>query len=203
MKLLSNKIKTFRAIAITVALGAACSNAMAATAIIDPISDQLNGFNGVNISGYGVWDATFSTHWLGNSYTDEFANAAAAELYNMFTNGSFQGGIYDIDASKTLDCTSQNTCSWSTASVQNPGNPLNLISYSFANFGQSFEPNDTYGLQWQSLSDALSGVDNSFVYVSWSQNEVPPVPIPAAAFMFAPALLGFIGLRRKAKNSVT
>jgi hypothetical protein len=28
------------------------------------------------------------------------------------------------------------------------------------------------------------------------------VPIPAAAFMFAPALLGFMGLRRKAKNAV-
>jgi hypothetical protein len=27
-------------------------------------------------------------------------------------------------------------------------------------------------------------------------------PIPAAAFMFAPALLGFIGLRRRAKNAV-
>ena len=29
------------------------------------------------------------------------------------------------------------------------------------------------------------------------------VPIPAAAFMFAPALLGFLGLRRRAKNTVT
>lgn len=28
------------------------------------------------------------------------------------------------------------------------------------------------------------------------------VPIPAAAFMFAPALLGFMGLRRRAKNKV-
>jgi len=27
-----------------------------------------------------------------------------------------------------------------------------------------------------------------------------PVPIPAAAFLFAPALLGFMGLRRRAKN---
>jgi hypothetical protein len=26
---------------------------------------------------------------------------------------------------------------------------------------------------------------------------IPPVPIPAAAFMFAPALLGFLGLRRR------
>jgi hypothetical protein len=28
------------------------------------------------------------------------------------------------------------------------------------------------------------------------------VPIPAAAFLFAPALLGFMGLHRKAKNAV-
>lgn len=31
---------------------------------------------------------------------------------------------------------------------------------------------------------------------------VSQVPIPAAAFLFAPALLGFMGLRRKAKNTV-
>lgn len=31
---------------------------------------------------------------------------------------------------------------------------------------------------------------------------VGAVPIPAAAFLFAPALLGFLGLRRKAKNTV-
>lgn len=37
---------------------------------------------------------------------------------------------------------------------------------------------------------ALAGVD------------VSAVPVPAAAFLFAPALLGFMGLRRKAKNSI-
>ncbi len=30
-------------------------------------------------------------------------------------------------------------------------------------------------------------------------NNISSVPIPAAAFMFAPALLGFLGLRRKVK----
>lgn len=30
---------------------------------------------------------------------------------------------------------------------------------------------------------------------------VSEVPVPAAAFLFAPALLGFLGLRRKAKNT--
>ena len=32
-----------------------------------------------------------------------------------------------------------------------------------------------------------------------SQPPTGQVPIPAAAFLFAPALLGFLGLRRKAK----
>ena len=31
---------------------------------------------------------------------------------------------------------------------------------------------------------------------------VSAVPLPAAAFLFAPALLGFMGLRRKAKNTI-
>jgi hypothetical protein len=34
------------------------------------------------------------------------------------------------------------------------------------------------------------------------QPPVGQVPIPAAAFLFAPALLGFLGLRRKAKNNL-
>mgnify|MGYP000633196763 CR=1 FL=1 len=41
--------------------------------------------------------------------------------------------------------------------------------------------------------------DDSNVNYDTNLNQVP---IPAAAFMFAPALLGFMGLRRKAKNTV-
>jgi len=33
-------------------------------------------------------------------------------------------------------------------------------------------------------------------------SDISAVPVPAAVFMFAPALLGFLGLRRKAKNTV-
>ena len=39
-------------------------------------------------------------------------------------------------------------------------------------------------------------------YMDMSYNSVSEVPIPAAAFMFAPALLGFMGLRRRAKPVV-
>jgi hypothetical protein len=37
---------------------------------------------------------------------------------------------------------------------------------------------------------------------AFRSNAPSAVPIPAAAFLFAPALLGFMGLRRKAKNAV-
>ncbi len=34
-------------------------------------------------------------------------------------------------------------------------------------------------------------------YVDWAASPVSTVPVPAAVFMFAPALLGLLGLRRK------
>jgi len=44
--------------------------------------------------------------------------------------------------------------------------------------------------------------NNQVSLVSYETIGVSEVPIPAAAFMFAPALLGFLGFRRKAKNTV-
>ena len=35
-----------------------------------------------------------------------------------------------------------------------------------------------------------------------TRSAVPEVPVPAALFMFAPALLGFLGLRRKTKTAI-
>jgi hypothetical protein len=36
-------------------------------------------------------------------------------------------------------------------------------------------------------------------FLDWTQSSVSTVPVPAALFMFAPALLGFLGLRRKTR----
>tara|TARA_R110001583_G_scaffold171120_4_gene324641 strand:- start:3610 stop:4257 length:648 start_codon:yes stop_codon:yes gene_type:complete len=41
-----------------------------------------------------------------------------------------------------------------------------------------------------------------FMDMSYNSVSVNEVPLPAAAFLFAPALIGFMGLRRKAKNTV-
>lgn len=40
------------------------------------------------------------------------------------------------------------------------------------------------------------------LYAGIEENIAPAVPVPAALFMFAPALLGFMGLRRKAKATI-
>ncbi len=37
-------------------------------------------------------------------------------------------------------------------------------------------------------------------YASYSQLNVSQVPVPAAAYLLAPALLGFVGLRRRKVN---
>jgi len=40
------------------------------------------------------------------------------------------------------------------------------------------------------------------LYAGIEETIIPAVPVPAALFMFAPALLGFMGLRRKKKGAV-
>ncbi|MDB2705433.1 hypothetical protein N9Y67_02705 [Pseudomonadota bacterium] len=54
-------------------------------------------------------------------------------------------------------------------------------------------------VEFVSIQNDGFGMDNvSYTPIS----AVSAVPIPAAAFLFGPALLGFMGLRRKAKNSI-
>jgi len=50
------------------------------------------------------------------------------------------------------------------------------------------------------LSFALKEHTGDFSWARLDNVTVSAVPVPAALFMFAPALLGFMGLRRRAKN---
>jgi len=71
----------------------------------------------------------------------------------------------------------------------------NMIDFSSYNYtGTEF----TFANKVTSFGDVFDKKDNFYL----SSANVSAVPIPAAAFLFAPALLGFMGLRRKAKNSV-
>jgi len=54
------------------------------------------------------------------------------------------------------------------------------------------------GLTWAAFSP--SGTGSANIYLDNVVVSPSAVPIPAAAALFAPALLGFMGFRRKAKN---
>tara|TARA_R110001606_G_scaffold395664_2_gene568400 strand:+ start:13940 stop:14518 length:579 start_codon:yes stop_codon:yes gene_type:complete len=54
-----------------------------------------------------------------------------------------------------------------------------------------------FSLGSESISKAMLTVNGKYC-----PPEISEVPVPAAAFLFAPALIGFMGLRRKAKNTV-
>jgi hypothetical protein len=71
----------------------------------------------------------------------------------------------------------------------------NMIDFSSYNYtGTKF----TFANKVTSFGDIFDKKDNFFL----SSANVSAVPIPAAALLFAPALLSFMGLRRNAKNSI-
>lgn len=63
-----------------------------------------------------------------------------------------------------------------------------------------FENINSLTIQNLNNNQILDGYDLAFHAVA--APSISEVPIPAAAFLFAPALLGFMGLRRKVKNTV-
>jgi len=65
----------------------------------------------------------------------------------------------------------------------------------FFQFASLVPAGETFEFTITNVDGPGGGISNYRAYNS-------AVPIPAAAFLFAPALLGFMGLRRKAKNSV-
>jgi len=77
------------------------------------------------------------------------------------------------------------------------------LSMAWNHFVMDFSTN--FDLDYNNYSNSnfratTSGWDYAEFATYSSAYGVNEVPIPAAAFMFAPALLGFMGLRRRAKN---
>ena len=68
----------------------------------------------------------------------------------------------------------------------------------FFHFAALVQPGEAFRIFKVAAQGQGGGLSNYRAY-----NSNPSViPIPAAAFLFAPALLGFLGLRRKAKNTL-
>jgi len=81
-----------------------------------------------------------------------------------------------------------------------PGEPNgNDDSHNYARFsGQNGNGDKATFNSWDDVPD--HGYSISKIYIVEYSN-VSAVPVPAAAFLFAPALLGLMGLRRKAKSA--
>lgn len=128
---------------------------------------------------------------------------------------SWSGGVVNMDLDATtniLTLKSQDTLdfntfdAWITDLVFNAGEVITGLSLLSGNLTDlsllanlSFTGNSIHINYTDDNIFNFTGTDAQFQIMT---SNVSAVPIPAAAFLFAPALLGFMGLRRKAKNTV-
>ncbi len=58
-----------------------------------------------------------------------------------------------------------------------------------------FSAIERWGIDWQ-LTHLVNDIDGTIDVLRLTAVDVAPVPLPAAAWLFGPALLGLFGLRR-------
>jgi hypothetical protein len=225
MSLLTKTIKTFSAaiMAVTISYSTATAAAPMPGAVIQ--GGELVGLTNVNVAGFGLYDVTFSGQYQGNVYDQPFVQAAGLAGYSLATgNGIFQGSVFDLMPQLTRGCgaTATALCDWMVVFDEQPsplsllpnvcaGLPANCVAIPigtpaitpvsfvsggiFKNYGGSADNMDTLSFVFGVPALDLEGR----TYLDWTPSQVSEVPVPAALFMFGPALLGFLGLRRKRK----
>jgi hypothetical protein len=224
MSLLTKAIKTFSAaiMAVTISYSTSVSAAPMPGAVVQ--GGELVGLTNINVAGFGLYDVTFNGQYQGNVYSQAFVQAAGLAGYSLATgNGVFQGSVFDLMPQLTRGCGPASTlCDWmvvfdeqpipplgltqlnnacaglpGSCTVVPPGLPTSLVSGGiFRNYGGSNDNMDTLSFVF-----GIPAIDSlGLTYLDWTPSNVSEVPVPAALFMFAPALLGFLGLRRKRKS---
>lgn len=224
MSLFTKAIKAISAtlFAATLSLSTAASAAPMPGAVIE--GGQLVGLTNINVEGFGLYDVTFNGQYQGNVYSRAFVEAAGIAGFNLATgSGVFQGSLFDLVPELTRGCGPASTfCDWmvvfdeqpvptaaltqlnnacaglpGTCTVAPTGIPTSLVSGGiFRNYGGANDHMDTLSLVF-----GLPAIDSlGLTYLDWTPSQVSQVPVPAAAFLFAPALFGFLGLRRKMKS---
>ena len=181
----------------------------AATLVWNADNTQVTGISGIEVDGYGAYDATFSNTWPGHIYSQDFAVSASTALLGLFTpSGALHQSSLDFLPDTAEGCTTSST------SANPSGSCLFLTPWLEVNPADIFNSDDDiYYLtaavlnDWESyqhlgeldyLTSSAAKIQLTFpdrTNVTWT--ELSAVPIPAAVFMFAPALLGFLGFCRK------
>jgi hypothetical protein len=193
--------KTYLSAVLTAAI-AFGSTANAATVDVDA-NGFLTGISGIDLGSTGFYDVTFESNPTTlTSYTNEFAETAAMGLSallesNTLTVGdTFGANSFDSQTFYTLgEMEVDPFFSFSVQNVYSVVNDLSAGDFDFYFEDFSFGTTAEY-------ADFISAQPYEYAAV-WTESvaDVSAVPVPAAAFLFAPALLGFMGVRKAAKKS--
>lgn len=153
-------------------------------------------------------------YWTGAAYTNGLVSNAPDSSDVVALN---TGGTVTVTFSQTILNPFIAMNSWNN-NVVNFSDDIVIDSFGTGYWGTGTATNTTltgfYGSGEFHGIIRLIGNFDSFSFTHTSENwhgftvgveglaRPNAVPIPAAAFMFAPALLGFMGLRRKAKATI-
>lgn len=193
MNSIKKKIKQGLLIFVTLMVS---TNSYAATTQVFDGSGQMVGITGIEVSGYGTWDVSLNNFFGGTVpiYDKAFAQLASDALLVLYTGGGlFQGTESDFKSEKNKGCEFAGGCLFVTLYEKIIGSDFYRQAF-FNNHREIYDSGDLIG-----LSHIRNRNYANVTFLDWTQSSVSAVPIPAALFMFAPALLGFFGLRRKAQ----
>ncbi|WP_417511937.1 hypothetical protein [Methylophaga sp.] len=158
----------------------------------------MTGVNGVEISGYGFYDVTFNKVFNMNTagLGSELAYAATQTLWGLFSGaGVLSNSLYDYNPNTVSGCDMETYCIFKIKENYSPGSSQS----SFWMFENKDAAND--------IRDGIAGHIGAMptymypgtTYAEWTESSLIATPVPASLFLLAPALMGAIGLRRKAK----
>jgi len=157
---------------------------------------EVTGITGVTI-GATTYEASFHTgsyNSLGLTIDPNavLLNAALAVTFYDYIGGTrFYGTDYDVSGCSGSDSGSVTPF----CSIMTPTSLSSTLD-TFNAIGITLTEDDSPSTFQIPLSFDIPIV-NLLTYAKWNEVSVSPVPVPAAVFMFAPALLGFLGFRRK------
>ena len=195
MSLLAKTIKTFSAaiMAVTISYSTSVSAAPMPGTIVQ--GGELVGLTNINVVGYGLYDVSFNNQFQNIFYEQNFVLAAGAAGISLLGEGGiWDDSFFDLNPDKTKGCSgATSVCEWVVA--VGPFQPGLILAGVLQNFGGNNDASDT---AFPTIASSISSASST--YLDWTPSKVSEVSVPAAFFLFAPALLGFLGLRRKAKS---
>jgi len=198
---------------LTIAAILLSSSASAAlvTSSTTPIIEDFSSFSGgwdsgmgpVSLNGGATFTSTSSYSVIGDGHYG-MGNGNWTSSKNGFTGLNTASGTMTFTFSQAVSYAGgfinyHSTAGTILTAFGSSGSVLEQYTINDLIFGGDFR-----GIS-RSTADIFSiGLSDNYVVLDdlTFGSSVGEVPVPAALLMFAPALLGFMGLRRKAKNSV-